>query len=79
VGGEMLKLRDEIKIYVGMEPIDARKSIDSLCAIIVEYFNDNPQCGSRYILKYEMPSIYPADFGDPLVSKGRVHDLPLPS
>jgi hypothetical protein len=28
----------------------ARKSIDSLCVIIVEYFNDNPQCGSLYYI-----------------------------
>ncbi len=45
----MLKFRDEIKIYVSIEPIDARKSIDSLCAMIVEYFEDNPQSGSLFI------------------------------
>lgn len=45
----MLKLRDDIKIYVSLEPIDARKSIDSLCVIIIENFKDNPQCGSLFI------------------------------
>ena len=45
----MLKLREDIKIYVSMEPIDARKSIDSLCAVIIESFEDNPQCGNLFI------------------------------
>lgn len=45
----MLKLRDEIKIYVSMQPIDARKSIDGLCALIIENFDDNPQGGNLFI------------------------------
>lgn len=45
----MLKLRAETKVFVSMEPIDARKSIDSLCAIIMDNFNDNPQCGNLFI------------------------------
>lgn len=45
----MLKLRDEIKIYISTQPIDARKSIDGLCALIVESFDDNPQGGNLFI------------------------------
>ena len=49
MGGSMLKLRDDIKIYVSADPIDARKSIDSLCAVIIDKFIDNPQCGNLFI------------------------------
>jgi transposase len=45
----MLKFREEIKIYVSIQPIDARKSIDGLCALVVNHFSDNPQCGNVFI------------------------------
>ncbi len=45
----MLKFREEIKIYVSMQPIDARKSIDGLCALVTNHFDDNPQCGNVFI------------------------------
>lgn len=45
----MLKFREEIKIYVSMQPIDARKSIDGLCILVQDYFSKNPQCGSVFI------------------------------
>ena len=45
----MLKFRDEIKIYVSLQPIDARKSIDGLCAQVLEHFADNPQCGDVFV------------------------------
>lgn len=45
----MLKFTDEVKIYVSMQPIDARKSIDGLCALIVESFGENPQVGNLFI------------------------------
>ena len=45
----MLKFRDEIKIYVSTQPMDARKSIDGLCALVLEHFADNPQCGNVFI------------------------------
>lgn len=45
----MLKFRDEINIYVSLSPIDARKSIDGLCALVHEHFSKNPQCGSVFI------------------------------
>ncbi len=45
----MLKFRDETKIYVSTQLIDARKSIDGLCALVLEHFADNPQCGNVFI------------------------------
>lgn len=45
----MLKWRDEIKIYVSIQAIDARKSIDGLCAWVLEHFQENPQCGHVFI------------------------------
>lgn len=45
----MLKLRENIKIFVSIEPIDARKSIDSLSALIIEKFDDNPQSGHLFL------------------------------
>jgi len=45
----MLKFREEIKIYVSTKPVDARKSIDGLCALVSDYFSENPQCGSVFI------------------------------
>jgi transposase len=45
----MLKFRDEIKIYVSMQAIDARKSIDGLCALVLEHFTENPQSGNVFI------------------------------
>lgn len=45
----MLKLREDTKIYFSLEPIDARKSIDSLSALVVNYFEANPQSGNLFI------------------------------
>lgn len=40
---------EEVKIYVSLQPIDARKSIDGLCALVSECFSKNPQCGSVFV------------------------------
>src|SRR5579872_5275963 len=45
----MLKLRDEVKVFVYIEPIDARKSIDGLTVLVDTLFNDNPQSGNLYL------------------------------
>jgi transposase len=45
----MLKFREAIKIYVSSQPIDARKSIDGLCSLVLEHFAHNPQCGNVFI------------------------------
>jgi transposase len=45
----MLKFREEMKIYVSMQSTDARKSIDGLCALVMDQFGDNPQCGNVFV------------------------------
>ena len=45
----MLKLREGVKILVSREPIDARKSIDSLSCLVPDKFCDNPQSGNLFI------------------------------
>jgi transposase len=45
----MLNFREEIKIYVSMQAIDARKSIDGLCGLVLDCFSENPQCGNVFI------------------------------
>ena len=45
----MLKLREGIKIFVSIDPIDARKSIDSLSALVAASFKDNPQSGHLFL------------------------------
>src|SRR5271156_1109336 len=45
----MLKLRHGIQIYVSLSVIDMRKSIDSLSALVLQEFNQGPQCGHLFI------------------------------
>lgn len=45
----MIKLKEGIKILVSTEPIDARKSIDSLSCLIPDKFCDNPQSGNLFL------------------------------
>lgn len=45
----MLKLREGVKVFVSIEPIDARKSIDSLSALVSASFKDNPQSGHLFL------------------------------
>jgi len=45
----MLKIKEGTKIFVSIEPIDARKSIDSLACLVQEKFNDTPQSGNLFI------------------------------
>lgn len=45
----MLKLREGIKVFISLNPIDARKSIDSLSQLVVEFFKDNPQSGHFFL------------------------------
>lgn len=45
----MLKVRRETQIYVSLSSIDMRKSIDSLTALVVQEFNNDPQCGHLFI------------------------------
>lgn len=45
----MLKLRENTKVYISTEAIDARKSIDSLSILIQERFEENPQSGHLFL------------------------------
>ena len=45
----MIKLRDEIKIFVSLQAIDARKSIDGLAILVRDYLEENTQCGNLFI------------------------------
>lgn len=45
----MLKLRKGIKIYVSVDSIDARKSIDGLSALVAKGFATHPQSGDLFI------------------------------
>ena len=45
----MIKLKEGAKIYVSVEPVDARKAIDGLTCLIPGKFNDNPQSGNLFI------------------------------
>ena len=45
----MLKFRRETQIFVSLSPIDMRKSIDSLAALVVEDFQNDPQSGHLFI------------------------------
>jgi transposase len=40
---------DAVKIFVQLSPIDMRKSIDGLTALIVDEFSMSPQSGSIFI------------------------------
>lgn len=45
----MLKIRNGIQIYLSLSPIDMRKSIDGLSALVLEEFQNNPQSGNLFI------------------------------
>jgi transposase len=45
----MIKLREGVRILVSAEPIDARKSIDSLACLIPDKFSENPQSGNLFL------------------------------
>ncbi|MDR3550709.1 MAG: IS66 family insertion sequence element accessory protein TnpB [Candidatus Babeliales bacterium] len=44
----MLKINSEVKIYVSINPIDARKSIDGLMSLVHEN-NFSPQSGNLFL------------------------------
>ena len=46
----MIKLSDDIKVYVSHAPVDMRKSINGLTAIVVDVFNQPPD--SRHLFLF---------------------------
>lgn len=45
----MLKLRDGMNIYVSIQPIDARKSIDTLAMLVHDEFKSDPRSGHVFV------------------------------
>ncbi|MBA2653557.1 MAG: IS66 family insertion sequence element accessory protein TnpB [Gammaproteobacteria bacterium] len=45
----MLKLRQEVEVYISLEPIDMRKAIDSLVCLVINEFSENPQSGHFFL------------------------------
>jgi transposase len=45
----MLKLSDSIKVYVADKPVDMRKAINSLAALISDFFKTPANDGSVYV------------------------------
>jgi transposase len=45
----MLQLTVESKIYVYVEPIDMRRSIDGLSVLLADSYQQNPQTGDLFI------------------------------
>ena len=47
----MIQLRDNIAIYVSLEPADMRKAIDGLCALVIDVLHQAPQSGHVFIFR----------------------------
>ena len=45
----MLRLADTVKIYVADKPVDMRKAINSLAALVVDFFASPANDGSVYV------------------------------
>ncbi len=45
----MLKLRENIEVYVCLEPIDMRKAMNGLLCLVANEFKENPQSGNLFL------------------------------
>lgn len=45
----MLKLRDDIKVFVNLEPVDMRKAIDGLSCLVLDTLSEAPQSGHVFV------------------------------
>jgi len=45
----MLKIKPEQKIYVYLEPVDMRRSINGLCLLLSDVLQKNPQSSDLYL------------------------------
>ena len=50
----MLTLRENIEVHFCLLPIDMRKSIDGLSALVVDFFECSPQIGNVFVF-YNKP------------------------
>jgi len=69
----MIKIKEDTKIFVSIDPIDARKSIDGLCCLVSEKFLENPQSGHLFLFfnkqKDKVKILYWDDIGFSLFYK----------
>ena len=47
----MISLQEETKIHIAAEPIDMRKAIDGLSALVVEVLEQDPQSGHVFVFR----------------------------
>lgn len=63
----MIRLKEGVKIFVSIEPVDARKSINGLSCLIPDKFNKNPQSGDLFLFfnkaKDKVKMLYWDDIG----------------
>lgn len=45
----MLNLRDDIKVFVSLDPIDMRKAIDGLSSLVMDVLSQSPQSGHVFV------------------------------
>jgi len=47
----MLSVLKDVQLYVSLEPVDMRKSIDGLSLCVIETLEHNPQSGHLYLFR----------------------------
>jgi len=60
----MLVPSDNMKIFVALEPVDMRKSINGLSVEIIETLDNKPQSVDLYIFRNKSSSLIKALFWD---------------
>ena len=50
-GVVVMLIPEDIKIYFYTQPVDMRKSIDTLCMLVAEIFKMNPADGSLFLFR----------------------------
>jgi len=60
----MLVPADNMKIFVALEPVDMRKSINGLSVEVIEALDNKPQSGDLYIFRNKSSSLIKALFWD---------------
>ncbi|MBP9777659.1 MAG: IS66 family insertion sequence element accessory protein TnpB [Rickettsiaceae bacterium] len=60
----MLVPKNDMKIFVALEPVDMRKSINGLAVEIIEVLDGKPQSGDLYIFHNRASSLIKALFWD---------------
>jgi len=45
----MIKLPEDLNIFIASEPVDMRKAIDGLCVAVIETLSSDPQSGHLFL------------------------------